>query len=125
MTIPKKGPKLKHGVLNNSSATIFIPSRDAKPPQKDNHDMPLLPYQRLLFKSLQEHRWIWILKSRGIGVTEYLLRYIAYNCITGGFPTGSRVCIITGPRIDLAEDLISNRFKGLFLKVAPKLFDRT
>lgn len=94
------------------------------PPQKDNRDMPLLPYQQLLWNFLKEHKRIWIKKSRGIGVTEFLLRYIAYNCSTGGFPAGSRVCIVTGPRIDLAEDLIS-RFKGLFLKIAPKLFDRT
>jgi hypothetical protein len=31
------------------------------------------------------------------------------------FPN-SRVCIITGPRIDLAEDLIA-RFKGLFAEL--------
>lgn len=86
--------------------------------------MPLLPYQRLLWKSLQEHKHIWIKKSRGIGVTEFLLRYIAHNCITGGFPTGARVCLVTGPRIEIAEDLIL-RFKRLFSKVAPNLFDRS
>lgn len=94
------------------------------PPQKDGHDMPLLPYQRLLWNSLLEHKQILIKKSRGIGVTEFLLRYIAYQCLTEKFPPNSRVCITTGPRIDLAEDLIS-RFKGLFSKVAPNLFDRT
>jgi hypothetical protein len=45
-------------------------------PQKDGHDMPLLPYQRTLYDSLQTHKHIWIKKSRGIGVTEFLLRYI-------------------------------------------------
>jgi hypothetical protein len=94
------------------------------PPQKDGHDMPLLPYQHLLWKSLQEYKRIWIKKSRGIGCSEFILRYLAYNCVTGIFPPGSRVCIIVGPRIELAQDLI-NRFKGLFSKVAPKLFDRT
>jgi len=46
-------------------------------PQKDGHDMPLLPYQRTLYEALQDHKHIWIKKSRGIGVTEFLLRYIA------------------------------------------------
>jgi hypothetical protein len=55
---------------------------------------------------------IWCLKSRGIGVTTFLLRYIAWSCWRD-LPSNSRVCIITGPRIDLAEDLIA-RFKGLF-----------
>jgi hypothetical protein len=81
-------------------------------PQKDGHDMPVLPYQKTLYDSLQTHKHIWIKKSRGIGVTEFLLRYIAWSCYSS-FSANSRVCIVTGPRIDLAEDLI-DRFKGLF-----------
>jgi hypothetical protein len=86
-------------------------------PQKDGHDMPVLPYQRTLYDSLQNHKHIWIKKSRGIGVTEFLLRYIAWSCFsrTATWIANSRVCIVTGPRIDLAEDLIA-RFKGLFWK---------
>jgi hypothetical protein len=95
-----------------------------KPPTKDGIDMPMLPYQRLLQKALDEYKCILIKKSRGIGVTEFLLRYIAYHCITEKFPKGSRVLLSTGPRIDISEDLIS-RFKGLFSKVAPNLFDKT
>jgi hypothetical protein len=94
------------------------------PPQKNGKDMPLQPYQQLLWKGLRDHKHIWIKKSRGIGVTEFLLRYIAYQCIAEKYPKGTRVCIVTGPRIDLAEDLIS-RFKGLFSKVSPKLFDKS
>jgi hypothetical protein len=44
-------------------------------PQKDGHDMPVLPYQKTLYEALQNHKHIWIKKSRGIGVTELLLRY--------------------------------------------------
>jgi hypothetical protein len=86
-----------------------------KPPQKDGHDMPVLPYQRILYETLQNHKHIWILKSRGIGCSEFLLRYIAWCCVCREFSANSRVCIITGPRLDLAEDLIA-RFKGLFIK---------
>jgi late competence protein required for DNA uptake (superfamily II DNA/RNA helicase) len=75
--------------------------------------MPALPYQKILYDALQDHKHIWILKSRGIGVTEFLLRYVAWCCLRDKFVPNSRVCIITGPRIDLAEDLIV-RFKGLF-----------
>jgi hypothetical protein len=90
-------------------------------PQKDGRDMPVLPYQKILYDSLQNHKHIWIKKSRGLGVTEFLLRYVAWSCLSrkvnyySQFLPNSRVCIITGPRIDLAEDLIS-RFKGLFDK---------
>lgn len=44
---------------------------------------------------------------------EFLLRYIAYCCTSGKLPANSRVCIVVGPRIDPAEDLIA-RFKALF-----------
>ena len=84
-----------------------------KPPQKDGRDMPVLPYQKTLYDALQNHKHIWCLKSRGIGVTTFLLRYIAWCCLVESYFTNARVCIITGPRIDLAEDLIA-RFKGLF-----------
>lgn len=97
--------------------------------------MPLLSYQKTLYDSLQNHKHIWIKKSRGIGVTEFLLRYIAWCCLSEEsgknlsgefrFFRNSRVCIITGPRIDLAEDLIA-RFKGLFAKTGyTQSFDRT
>jgi hypothetical protein len=82
-------------------------------PQKDGHDMPLLPYQRTLHDSLQNYKHVWIKKSRGLGVTEFLLRYIAYCCTSGKFASNSRVCIVVGPRINSAEDLIA-RFKALF-----------
>jgi hypothetical protein len=84
-------------------------------PKKDGHDMPVLPYQKILYDALQKHKHIWILKSRGIGCSEFLLRYIAWCCVSGkfSFSENSRVCFIVGPRIDLAEDLIA-RFKGLF-----------
>ena len=37
-------------------------------PQKDDKDMPLLPYQRTLYDSLQKYKHIWIKKSRRLGV---------------------------------------------------------
>jgi hypothetical protein len=43
--------------------------------------MPVLPHQRTLYDSLQKHKHIFIKKPRGIGVTEFLLRYIAWYCI--------------------------------------------
>jgi hypothetical protein len=93
-------------------------------PQKDGHDMPLLPYQRTLYQALQTYKHIWIKKSRGIGVTEFLLRYIAWRCCSNLY-SNDRVCFVTGPRIDLAEDLIA-RFKSLFSKRPVSVpFDRT
>jgi late competence protein required for DNA uptake (superfamily II DNA/RNA helicase) len=72
-------------------------------------------YQKTLYETLQNYKHIWIKKSRGLGVTEFLLRYIAWSCFSK-YAANSRVCIVTGPRIDLAEDLLA-RFKGLFTRV--------
>jgi hypothetical protein len=63
-------------------------------PQKDNHDMPLLPYQRTLYDSLQDHKHIWIKKSRGIGITEFLLRYIAWCCDSASFVQNSAIVVM-------------------------------
>jgi hypothetical protein len=60
-------------------------------------------------------------------VTEFLLRYVAWCCCSNKFSSDNpRVCIVTGPRLDLAEDLIA-RFKGLFSRIRSNanLFDRT
>ena len=49
-------------------------------PRKDGKDNGFLPYQKTLYELyevLQNHKHIWIKKIRGIGVTEFLLRYIA------------------------------------------------
>jgi hypothetical protein len=43
------------------------------PPQKDGHDIPVLPYQRTLYEALQIHKHIWIKKSRSIGLFPFLL----------------------------------------------------
>jgi hypothetical protein len=101
-------------------------------PQNDGGDIPVLPYQRTLYEALQNHKHIWCLKSRGIGVTSFLLRYIAWCCLSGSISKIERrsdnelprACFIVGPRIDLAEDLIA-RFKGLFTRKFSQNNDRT
>lgn len=88
-----------------------------KCPQKDGHDMPVLPYQKTLYDALQNYKRIAILKSRGIGCSEFLLRYIAWCCINK-YAANSRVLILTGPNIRLSTDLIS-RFRSI-LKYLPE-----
>jgi hypothetical protein len=41
-----------------------------KPPQNDGHDMPVLPYQKIVYDTLQNHKHIWILKNRGFVLVE-------------------------------------------------------
>jgi hypothetical protein len=88
-------------------------------PQKDGQPMPLFDYEQLLYNALQSNKHIWIKKATGLGVTEFMLRYMAWLCFNGGsvgnqLISGSQMCIVTGPRIELAITLI-DRMKQLFL----------
>jgi Terminase RNaseH-like domain len=66
------------------------------------------------------HKRVWVKKATGLGVTEFMLRFMAWLALSPtSFPeiNGNRqnsiFCIVTGPRIDLAIDLIT-RLKHLF-----------
>ena len=106
-------------------------------PQKNGQTMPMFDYEQLLFDTLQQHKHVWIKKATGLGVTEFMLRYMAWMCVNSGSNSsnkhtqeilkwelrqpnftmkslaGSQMCIVTGPRIELAITLI-DRMKGLF-----------
>lgn len=97
-------------------------------PQKNGIFFPLFDYEQMLYQRLYHYKHLWIKKATGLGVTEFMLRYMAWICLcnnsTSGI-TGSQMCIVTGPRIELAITLI-DRLKGLFSQInlaKPILFD--
>jgi hypothetical protein len=91
-------------------------------PQKEGIDKPLFSYENIIYDVLQEHRYVWIKKATGLGVSEFMLRYMAWLCLKDNALSGSQMCIVTGPRIELAIALI-DRMKGLFRNNFLKLFD--
>jgi late competence protein required for DNA uptake (superfamily II DNA/RNA helicase) len=60
------------------------------------------------------HKHLWIKKATGLGISEFMLRFIAWLCLKDNALSGSQMCIVTGPRIDLAIALI-DRMKKLFV----------
>ncbi len=87
-------------------------------PQKDGVDKPLYDYQRMIFDSLvtengNTNKHLWIKKATGLGISEFMLRFMAWLCLKDNALSGSQMCIVTGPRIDLAIALI-DRMKSLF-----------
>ena len=90
-------------------------------PQKDGIDKPLFDYGRIIFDSLvtqngnidSYNKHLWIKKATGLGVSEFMLRFMAWLSLKDNALAGSQMCIVTGPRIDLAIALI-NRMKKLF-----------
>ena len=85
-------------------------------PQKDGDDKPLYDYEQLIFAALMgkaNNKHLWIKKATGLGVSEFMLRFMPWLCLKDNSLSGSQMCIVTGPRIELAIALI-DRMKGLF-----------
>jgi hypothetical protein len=79
-------------------------------PEKDGVEKPLYGYEKIIFDSLvNQHgnvdfgnKHLWIKKATGLGISEFMLRFMAWLCLKDNALSGSQMCIVTGPRIDLA-----------------------
>jgi hypothetical protein len=94
-------------------------------PLKDGKQMPMFAYEKTLYDALLDHRQIWVKKATGLGVTEFMLRFMAWLalCRHEYADVYSNFTIVTGPRIDLAIDLIS-RLKQLFYNAGVTFEDK-
>jgi hypothetical protein len=94
-------------------------------PTKDGKEYPLFDYEKLLYDSLINYedsspfknKHLWVKKATGLGVTEFMLRIIAWLCTKDGHFANAQICIVTGPNQYIAIKLIK-RLKGIF---EPKL----
>lgn len=81
--------------------------------EQELHD--ILEYYAQYSKEQQKH--LWIKKATGLGITEFMLRFIAWKCLKDdewkNKQVDVNVVMITGPRIDLAITLMT-RLKKLF-----------
>ena len=82
-------------------------------PKKDGIEKPLYDYQKIIFDSLQSYKLLWIKKATGLGITEFMLRYMSWLCLKDDRLKETQMCIVTGQKIDLAITLI-DEMKGLF-----------
>jgi hypothetical protein len=65
---------------------------------------------------------LWILKATGLGVTEFMLRFMAWLCFYNDDYRNSQMVIVTGPNQELAIKLIK-RMKDLFTQKLGRTFD--
>ena len=84
-------------------------------PIKNGKEHGYYPYEEELTKALETRKYIWVKKATGLGITEYYLRYMAWLALKDDTYKGSLFCIVTGPRQDLAEDLME-RIRGFFVR---------
>jgi hypothetical protein len=107
-------------------------------PRKDGTEKPIFDYEKLLYNALVipgylnsyplpktnpnypynvmyqfKEKHLWIKKATGLGVTEFMLRFMAWLCVRNDDYRDSQMCIITGPNQDIAIKLIK-RMKCLF-----------
>jgi hypothetical protein len=90
-------------------------------PEKNGIEKPLFDYEKLLYDNLLlpdlnhnfKNKHLWVKKATGIGVTEFMLRFMAWLCTKDSSFQNSQMCIITGPNIDIAIKLIK-RLKAVF-----------
>ena len=82
-------------------------------PTKKWKKYPLFDYELNLIKTLQLNKRILILKARGLGLTEFMLRYMAWLCLYDNKYKGADMPIIVGPNLKLAYKLIG-RMKRIF-----------
>jgi hypothetical protein len=84
-------------------------------PKKDQIEKPLFDYEKIVYDTFNATKHVWIKKATGLGITEFMLRYMAWLCLKDGRLKGSQMCIVTGPRIDLAITLV-DRLKKLLIE---------
>jgi hypothetical protein len=75
-------------------------------PKKDEVEKPIFDYEMQLLNALDNHKSVFVKKARGLGITEILLRYMAWLAVFDDTYHNCRFHIVTGPRINLAEELI-------------------
>ena len=114
-------------------------------PTKERVQKPLFDYERMLYKALLVPHYLnskpaspstepdnvahnfklkhlWVKKATGLGVTEFMLRFMAWLCLRNDDYQNSQMCIVTGPNQDIAIKLIM-RMKGLFEDKLGVMFD--
>ena len=92
---------------------IFYPNRG---PERDGVFHPLYDYEKQILQALQEHKHICVYKATGLGITEFMLLWTLWKCFTDPFFKGKEAIFITGPNVDLAQDLIRRTKRFLYDK---------
>lgn len=82
-------------------------------PRKDGIPKPIFDYELKIFDYLEKYNDIIILKARGLGITEFFLRWFIWKALRSREWSGRTGALITGIRQDTATELI-RRIRGYF-----------
>ena len=87
-------------------------------PRKNNKEYPLFSYEKLIFDAIENNQNIFILKSRGIGVTTFMIRYFAWKILHSSELDNKSIFIVSGTREEHAN-YIKERLEQLFENLFP------
>ena len=107
-------------------------------PEKAGKRYPLFDYEEIIFRALEEKEFLCensdpvtierkanhllVLKSAGLGLTTFFLRYLSWLCLKDDKLKGRDILILSGPREALSVDLIT-RLRQMFLPSFGTTFD--
>jgi hypothetical protein len=89
-------------------------------PTKDGRQYPLFDFQAFIFDIIEQNQYIWIKKSRGIGLTTIMLGYLAWKILSSIELDHKCIYIISGTS-DKSTEKIDGKLKKLFEKRFPLL----
>jgi hypothetical protein len=82
-------------------------------PEKNDERHILYDYEKTVMDAIEETKHIWIKKATGLGISELILRWMAWKAIVDSQMRNAQMSIVTGPRLDLAVSIMM-RMKTLF-----------
>ena len=82
-------------------------------PRKNDKAFPLFDYQKLIFDAIENNQNIFILKSRGIGVTTFMIRYFAWKILYSSELDNKSIFIVSGTREE-HTNYIKEKLEALF-----------
>ena len=89
-------------------------------PLKNDEEHPLYDYEHEIYDALETGKHVWVKKSRGIGVTEFVLRYLTWKIVSSHKLDSKNVFIVSGTKEEHANEL-KIRLEKLFDRVYPLL----
>lgn len=98
-------------------------------PRKNGKPMPIFDYERDVFNALMmtdgtaKDKHLWVKKSTGLGISELILRWMLWLAVKDTRYSGTDMVVISGPRQDLATQLIARTKALIPEQYRAKLFD--
>ncbi|HEY6950544.1 MAG TPA: hypothetical protein VI146_08025 [Nitrososphaeraceae archaeon] len=89
-------------------------------PLKVGIQYPIFDFQTIIFDTLEQNQNIWIKKTNGIGLTTFMLRYLAWKILSSTELDYKSIFIVAGSG-DKSIEMLEKKLKNLFEKRFPLL----